>query len=894
MNYHLILKKLYVSAYGGAYYKLVQFDISILDSNFIKNSVYTIAEPHFREFRIRSQLQLAPNGKIYFHTTNYVQPRTFNKLYVINKPNIAGSGCDFRPNSNFNYEHTRMFRGLPNFVQGLIDFWVKIIPVTVCEGEDLVLDVDVQPDITANKYTWLKPDGSEHKGRKLTIPKAKLSDAGMYKVTVDINSTIRTDSLEIAIMPKPTAKIIGDTLLCEGASLQLRALTHPNFKYKWSTGATTPTITVTRTGQYILTVTNDNGCIAHDTINIHKGEHLYFTILAPEYICLGDTLLIETDFVGEGYQYLWSTGERTSAIKITRGGKYTVTVVSSAGCTGESEITIAEYDKPEVRFEKYLYELCEGESITLRPLAIHPENQYTWNDGLNVPDRIITESGDYYLIATAQNACSDTAFIKVIVYEKPDAEIRASTFEACHGEEITLTAKHYNPEFVYEWSTGAIGESITVNQSGTYILKATNKICSNESTIEITIHPALELELSATPQVICNDAPVTISTPKKYSKYYWSTGEETETIRVTQPGEYKLRVEDENGCTDTSSITLRKSKIKLIPDITEVNFGEVCLESTERRKLNIVVDTDIESKISRIYFKNNIFNISNADSYLRTYENGEIIELTMTYRPLLLTDQNDELIIEISEPCDYSEMIPVNGSGKLDFLFILPEQKAESGSTIEIAVSGVLNCPSKVSERSAYEIEISFDAEYFYPEGVRIGEIIHNARVGSDRVIRIKSPETEFYRKGNNNIINHIYGKALVGRSAPTILKIRKIELTDPKYNIEVIDGKLTVEGCVNDLSGVQMFIPTKMQIAPNPAEEAITLSIITQEEGNFRIEIYDYTGKIVLKDDFKRTSKTLETIDLTYDTRTLGNGTYTVQLITQWTKLSKQVVIMK
>lgn len=76
----------------------------------------------------------------------------------------------------------------------------------------------------------------------------------------------------------------------------------------------------------------------------------------------------------------------------------------------------------------------------------------------------------------------------------------------------------------------------------------------------------------------------------------------------------------------------------------------------------------------------------------------------MTYRPLLLTDQNDELIIETVEPCDYSEMIPVSGSGKLDFLFILPEQKAESGSTIEIPVSGVLNCPAKVSERSGYEI----------------------------------------------------------------------------------------------------------------------------------------------------------------------------------------------
>jgi len=279
---------------------------------------------------------------------------------------------------------------------------------------------------------------------------------------------------------------------------------------------------------------------------------------------------------------------------------------------------------------------------------------------------------------------------------------------------------------------------------------------------------------------------------------------------------------------------------------------------------------------------------------LRTYRNGEVIEIKITFLPLVLTEQSDELIIEITEPCDYSQIISVIGSGKLEFVFSLPVIKAESGSTIEIPISGWLNCPARLSERTAYEIEVSFDAEYFYPEGIKYGEIISNSRNGSERVLRISAPEREIVRQGNNNIINYIYGKALVGRSEASILKIREILISEPKYYTELIDGKLTVEGCVNDLSGVQMFSPTKLQIVPNPAGDAITLSIVTQEEGNFRIEIYDYSGKIVLKDDFKRTTKALETIELTYNTRDFGNGTYTVQLITQWTKLSKQVVIMK
>ena len=42
--------------------------------------------------------------------------------------------------------------------------------------------------------------------------------------------------------------------------------TMPNYSYLWSTGANTANISLLVAGTYIVIVTDDNGCVAYDTI----------------------------------------------------------------------------------------------------------------------------------------------------------------------------------------------------------------------------------------------------------------------------------------------------------------------------------------------------------------------------------------------------------------------------------------------------------------------------------------------------------------------------------------------------------------------------------------------------------------------------------------------------
>lgn len=57
-----------------------------------------------------------------------------------------------------------------------------------------------------------------------------------------------------------------DTLLCAGTTLTLDA--GAGAQYEWSTGATTPTITVQTTGTYQVKVTNAHGCVAYDALEV--------------------------------------------------------------------------------------------------------------------------------------------------------------------------------------------------------------------------------------------------------------------------------------------------------------------------------------------------------------------------------------------------------------------------------------------------------------------------------------------------------------------------------------------------------------------------------------------------------------------------------------------------
>jgi hypothetical protein len=103
-------------------------------------------------------------------------------------------------------------------------------------------------------------------------------------------------------------------------------------------------VTVNQAGQYIVQVTDCEGCIAYDTVNVSLSSNLTVTLNASNGSCSNNNLGSITSTVSGGvspYSYLWSNGATTSSIQNLAPGTYSLTVTGANGCTASASATIS-------------------------------------------------------------------------------------------------------------------------------------------------------------------------------------------------------------------------------------------------------------------------------------------------------------------------------------------------------------------------------------------------------------------------------------------------------------------------------------------------------------------------------------------------------------------------
>lgn len=121
----------------------------------------------------------------------------------------------------------------------------------------------------------------------------------------------------------------------------------------------------------------------------------------------------------------------------------------------------------------------------------------------------------------------------------------------CQGGNVTLTAATGT---AYSWSNGQTTQSITVTQGGSYTVAVNNGTgCAAVS------NPVVVSVTNATPVSITNSGPTTFCpggsvtlTASSGSSYSWTNGQTTQSITVSQSGNYSVSVNNGNGCTSVS------------------------------------------------------------------------------------------------------------------------------------------------------------------------------------------------------------------------------------------------------------------------------------------------------------------------------------------------------
>ncbi len=138
----------------------------------------------------------------------------------------------------------------------------------ICDGQQKTLDGGIY-----NQYLW--NDGSKERYNIVSMP-------GTYSVTItDNNHCTAADTVSLKrILPLPSAFLKSLDSLCERDKLTITPKV--DFKnYLWSTGSQQRSITVEQTGNYTLTVGDENGCVGKETILIFEKKECIKAIYIP-------------------------------------------------------------------------------------------------------------------------------------------------------------------------------------------------------------------------------------------------------------------------------------------------------------------------------------------------------------------------------------------------------------------------------------------------------------------------------------------------------------------------------------------------------------------------------------------------------------------------------------
>ena len=196
-----------------------------------------------------------------------------------------------------------------------------------CSGDSLVLNAGNN----FVSYVWSTGSTSE----SITV-KSK----GYYSVTTkDANHCSSSDTLQVVqLYNNPIVDLGRDSILCVGTTRIIDA-GNKFKKYVWQDGSTSETISVSSTGLYWVAVTDYNGCVGSDTLNVSTLVPLPSTFLPGDTsICGYASLLIAP--VRQFSSYLWSTGDVSPSITVKSAGQYLLTVTDQFGCKGTDSIQV--------------------------------------------------------------------------------------------------------------------------------------------------------------------------------------------------------------------------------------------------------------------------------------------------------------------------------------------------------------------------------------------------------------------------------------------------------------------------------------------------------------------------------------------------------------------------
>lgn len=512
-----------------------------------------------------------------------------------------------------------------------------------CNGESNgSASVLVSGGISPYTYLW---DNSE------TNSVLNNLSAGYYTLTVsDNNSCQNTISISITQPEILEVELSSTDAHCYGgANGTMNSIvlggTQP-YTWTWSNGESNSSLDNLTAGEYCLSVTDANGCIASNCKTINQPDSLWVEASLSSPTCNGNNngnISLSIHGGTQDYSYTWSNGATTQDIDLLSAGVYSLTVSDYYSCSALAEFILDEPDALSLSSVKEDVS-CNGAyngSIEVSVNGGTGTYSYQWSNNVFASSNENLGAGIYTLTVLDANNCSTSAEFTLTEPDPISINLTAIN-NLCNGDSngsvISVISGGTSP-YAYTWNTGAHTSSINNLAQGYYSLQIKDDhLCVQQEVVQLVDPDEINMNALVT-NVSCynsQDASIDLNMSGGTGSFtaLWSSGDTSQNLYNLASGNYCVTLSDENNCLIDSCFTITEpDPLNISLQGTDLN----CFESSDGE-----INTSVNGGTSPY-----VFNWSNGS------QTQDIDQLSAAWYTLTLSDANNcELIdsVEITQP----------------------------------------------------------------------------------------------------------------------------------------------------------------------------------------------------------------------------------------------------
>lgn len=420
----------------------------------------------------------------------------------------------------------------------------------------------------ATSYLWAFGDGTTSTE---TAPTHTYAENGTYTITLTASnangSSTATQQIEVEI---PEVTSVTNANGCGNATLTLSA--QGNGTLHWfdaQTGGTELGTGNSYTNAFAETTTVyvESQIGSEETYNVGIADNSSATAYTQSQT-RGLTFTVSQALTLVSVDVYCSQNNQSKTITITNSSNQTVHTSTHTLASGLNTLTL------NAELEPGTYNIYTNGRYTYRQTTSFP---YTVDDVISITGQYnYTYGTQYYytfynwVVKTGNTCTSERTPVTATISESGSIDL-GEPITQCGGTTTIDAGNGFNS---YTWSNGQTTQSITVSQSGTYSVTASNGQCESTGSIVVTINPVPSVTISENINTLTANA----SLGTGDYQYTWSTNETAQSITIDSNGNYCVTVTDNNNCSvsECSNITLPDIDI----NISNAEHGSINGENT--------------------------------------------------------------------------------------------------------------------------------------------------------------------------------------------------------------------------------------------------------------------------------------------------------------------------